>query len=161
MDPTLIIAIAGVVLSGTAIGWNMYRDLTDRGQLRVSCQVGSIVAAGEPLDDKTYLFWHVTNVGRRPVVVESIGGAKRRHWLRRDTDDRRHCSLVTRNAMPIILDPGVSLNEYTDDLEFLCDDLEFLTARDSMGRTYRTRRGRVKELIRDREKLSAEERQTG
>ena len=40
-------AIAGVslVVSGMALGWTMFRDLADRGRLRVGCFIGRIIGA--------------------------------------------------------------------------------------------------------------------
>ena len=160
MNPTLTIALAGLALSGIAIGWNVYRDLTDRGQLRVGCKLGYIVVPGGPADETLQLIWRVTNIGRRPVVVESVGGAKARGFLRRIPKEDGYFILSTRNPLPIVLDPGVSLHESTANLSVL-DDLKYVAAWDSLDRVYKANRRQLKALKRERREGVARDPQAG
>jgi len=52
---TDVLAIWGAVLSSVAFGWNLYRDLLDRGKLKVSAQIRRLVR-GE--DGKLYSLKH-------------------------------------------------------------------------------------------------------
>ncbi|GFP30713.1 hypothetical protein HKBW3S34_01633 [Candidatus Hakubella thermalkaliphila] len=65
-----ILAIWGTVLSSVSIGWQMYRDFTNRGRLRVDTYLANIIEEGPgPQDQTVYLAWKVTNTGRKPIII--------------------------------------------------------------------------------------------
>ena len=134
---TLVLAIWGAVLSTIAIGWNIRRDLADRGRLRVLCYLGEL-KGGIPPDDRTCLVFNVTNVGRRTTVVTHIGGA-----LRKD----KHFMIITREVMPKALQPGESFLEYSHDLSVLDEGPTALWAVDSVGNYWKISRRALRQLL--------------
>lgn len=83
MDGTAIAAIYGAIVSTFAVAWNVYRDSHDRARLELSTIVGfaikdGIVSYAFALEkwpeqfrgSSPELFLTITNVGRRPVVVQ-------------------------------------------------------------------------------------------
>lgn len=125
-NPTTFLAIWGAIVSSIAIGWNFYRDLSDRGRLRVQCYIGKIIGGiGDSATD--YLIYSVTNTGKRPIMVINIGG--RRH---RRVGPYSGLIMVSRN-LPKMLLPGEYVTEWTEDLSFLNKDLLSLGAEDSLG----------------------------
>jgi hypothetical protein len=134
---TLIIAIWGALLSTLAIGWNLYRDLSDRGKLRVSCYIGLIVQEGVGIEKEDLLFWNVTNIGRQPVLLTNIGG---------QTEDS-HFTVKTHQPLSMMLQPGEYFTDYVDDYSNIdIKNLKALTATDSVGKTYQVSRKQLKEV---------------
>jgi hypothetical protein len=134
---TAFLAIWGAVVSTIAIMWNIRRDLTDRGRLRVLCYLGKVV--GEiPPDHRRHLVYNVTNVGHRAVVVTHVGGA-----IRKD----RHFMIDTHGPMPRTLQPGEYFLEYSHDLSILDDNPEALWAIDSMGNNWKISRKALRHLL--------------
>lgn len=123
---TAIIAICGALLSSIALGWNIYRQFTDKGRLSVHCFIGKIVPAMS--DNRDYLFYRVTNIGRKPLWVTHIGGGFK---------DGDNLIMNPHGPMPKELKPGEYLSEYTPDLSILNKDLRFLGAWDSLGKIYK------------------------
>lgn len=137
---TSLIALYGAILSSVLLGWNIYRDLTDRGKLRVHCYIGNIIISCTPPDDTEYLMYIVTNVGRKPILVTHIGGKKR----------NKKDFFITSNNFPKMLNPGEYLTEYTPDLSLLNENLVSLWAIDSLGKAHKVNKSVVKKLIKER-----------
>ena len=133
---TLTIAIYGALLSSILLGWKIYRDLTDRGRLRVHCSIGKIVIPGGPKDENDYLFYNVTNIGRKPIVVTHIGGSMTQQNF-----------MILPKDLPKTLKPGEFSHEYTTDLSCLNDNLLCLWAMDSLGKYHKVKRCVLKDLI--------------
>lgn len=133
---TTFLAVWGAILSSFAIGWNFYRDLNERGRLRVSCYVGRMFDDVNGLDPNKYLIWNVTNIGRTPVCLTSIGG-----------ENNDGTAFIAKNAkVPKILQPGEYVIESMNDFSVLNVKLKALTATDSIGRTFRAPRKQLKKL---------------
>ena len=137
---TTFLAIWGAVVSTIAILWNIRRDLSDRGKVRVLCYLGVLRGGDGPPDPRTHLVYHVTNVGRRAVVVTHIGGA-----LAKD----RHFMVNTRGPMPRTLQPGEYFLEYSQDLSVLDDQPQALWAIDSIGNYWRISKKALRRLLTD------------
>ncbi|MCG3158984.1 MAG: hypothetical protein DKINENOH_05632 [bacterium] len=138
---TTLIAIYGAILSTFILGWNIFRDLTDRGKLKVHCYIGKIVIPAGPKDESDYLVFNVTNTGRRPIVVTHVGGSSK-------TND----FIVLPRNLPRMLQPGEYLTEYSVELQCLNEDLKYLCAGDSLGNVYRVKKKVTKELIKKAKK---------
>lgn len=139
---TLIIAIWGAVLSTVAMGWNLYRDLMDKGRLRVNCYFGMIVQEGVGIEKEDVLFWTITNIGRKPVLLTHIGGQLK------DT----HFMLKDHVGLPKMLQPGEYVSDHMDEFSvFKGKELKNLTAIDSIGRTYKAPK---KQLNKVKERLA-------
>jgi hypothetical protein len=78
---TTILALWGAIVATFAMGWNLYRDIIQRGRLRVSCYIANIFDDIHGKDPADYLVWNVTNIGKEPVVLTNIGGnyKKKKH----------------------------------------------------------------------------------
>ena len=129
ISTTTILAIWGAFLSSVTFGWNLFRDVTKRGRLKVSCYVGNIITVGVGADPSDYLVWSVTNVGGEPVVLTHIGGALK---------NGHHFMIgVTRIRLPHTLKPGEYIVEYSPEINILDHNLKSLWALDSVGRTFK------------------------
>jgi hypothetical protein len=138
MDITTILAIWGAALSSFAVGWQFYRDMSQRGKLRVSCYIGKLIDSG-PKDPNDYLVYCITNVGKEPVMLTHIGGRSRKNDF----------MLIAHRPLPKMLQPGEYILEYTPDLDVLNSELKSLMAIDSLDRYWKTPRKQVKKLKSD------------
>jgi hypothetical protein len=86
-NSTTALAIYGAVVATITFGWNLYRGLRDRGQLKISASVRRIVEGpngarysikhdfpAEGASEGLYIVMTVANVGRRPMRWEGWGG---------------------------------------------------------------------------------------
>lgn len=143
---TVFLAIWGAVLSTIAIGWNVRRDLIDRGRLRVICYVGQLVGGPGPEDPIAKLVYNVTNIGRRAIVVTHIGG---------EFSKDRHFMVTTRGQMPRMLQPGEYFLEYVDNLAVLEENPTALWAIDSLGKRWKISRRQLRLLLSKHQKANA------
>jgi len=81
--------------------------------------------------DKAVTF-SVTNNGRRPVVVQKVGGyhvtGKNREFI---------IANVYSDVLPARLEPYESVYPWTEDLSIFAKPIEFVGAWDSLGRLYK------------------------
>jgi len=134
---TLFLAVWGAVLSTIAIGWNLFRDLTERGKLRVSCYIGKIVTENVGVDPNDYIVWCITNVGRQPILLTTIGGLN---------GNKTGFMLKSRIDLPKMLKPGEYVIDHCHELSILGADLKALTAHDSFNRTFKAPRKQIKKM---------------
>lgn len=132
---TTILAIWGAVLSSFAVGWQFFRDLSQRGRLRVTCYIGQIFGSGIR-DTNNYLVYNITNIGKEPIMFTHIGGKLK----------KRDFMIITRQSLPRMLQPGEYILEYTEKLDLLGPELKHLTAIDSLGRCWKAPRKQIKKL---------------
>lgn len=125
---TFVLSVWGALLSSITFGWNLFRDVTETGRLKVTCYVGSIITPGVGADPRQLLCWNVTNVGREPVVLTHIGGGYK---------SGTEFLVNTRNPLPMTLKQGEYIVDFTDDLSVLGERLNFLCAMDSLGRKFK------------------------
>ena len=135
LNLTTIIAAYSAVAATFVLGWNIFRDITDKGRLKVHCYIGNIIIPGGPTDNKDYLIYSVTNTGRRSVLVTHVGGKKKRHDF-----------MIVPRDLPKKLQPGDHLMEYSDDLSCLNRDLKSLFAIDSLGKAYKVKQRTLRNL---------------
>lgn len=139
---TAILALYGAFLSSIVFGWNLYRDLTNEGKLRVHCYIGRVITPGQPLDENEYLVFSLINVGRQPVMVTSIGGSAKKNEF-----------IVNSQKIPKMVNPGEYILDYSSNLEILAEKgLSSLWATDSLGKTYRLGKSVFKNLIKEAKK---------
>ena len=140
---TIILAIWGAMLSSIAMGWNLYRDISQRGRLRVHCYFGKLVDEVSGIDPNDYLVWNITNIGKGPIVLSTIGGAlKDNHFL-----------IKTRNQLPFTLKSGEYILEYSTGIDVFEKGLKCLWAIDSIGKTYKAPKKQMKKLFKGYEEL--------
>jgi hypothetical protein len=139
---TTILAVWGAVISTIALAWNIIRDSTDRGRLRVKCYIGNFVGGPGPRDPNDYLIYKITNVGRRPITVTSFGGE-----LKKPDGTKKHFVVIPR-SLPKTLHPGEYVLEYAEEPARIAAEAERLTVYDSHDRTYAASRRDLKEIRR-------------
>lgn len=138
MSITTGLAIYGAIVSTAAFVWHLYRDLTDRGHVRVRCYIGKIVGGVGPPDRKDYLVYSITNVGRKPVMVTHLGGEYR----------GSRSFIVVPRSLPKMLQPGDYVLEYTPEFDKLSPDVRRLCVWDSHGRRYSAPRKELRAVLR-------------
>jgi hypothetical protein len=139
---TAVLAVYGALLSSLVFGWNLYRDLTNRGKLKVSCWIGQRIIEGGPEDSKDYLVYTVTNVGRQPILVTHVGGT-----TKPSGSMRHNAFMVATREIPRMLHPGEYVLAYASDLSILDENLISLWALDSLEKHHKVKRAVTKQLV--------------
>jgi hypothetical protein len=150
---TDILAIWGAALSSIAFGWNLYRDLLDRGKLEVSAQVRRL-AKGE--DGKLYSLKHdlpvagaseqlyvvvtAVNAGRRPVMFKGWGGT----WYK--PVNGKKTFIVVGIDVPKMLKEGEFHSEFTNEIVERIDNLKKLYVWDATGKEWCVPKSGLKKL---------------
>lgn len=105
-----ILAIWGAIVSTIAVIWNIYTNITNRGKLKLRCQLIEVsdLESGEVYPGE-YLAWSITNIGRYPIPVVSIG------YTYKYTYKTIHSMIVKPTVpLPIFLQPYESITQYMD-----------------------------------------------
>ena len=102
MSLTTILAIYAAIVSSILLGWNLYRELSDRARVKISVSLMRLAAGtdgrqfavaphlpAENANADVHVVVKMTNVGRRPVLLQGWGGEweipkKRKRQVRRD-----------------------------------------------------------------------------
>lgn len=140
----IAISVISLVVSGIALGWNVYRDVVLKARVKVSVSVVRLVAAGQRAGDgDQFVRVGVTNHGPGPVRIEMIVGKRASVWqrlLRRV----RHFIVISDYAnplnpkLPAKIEVGDSLNlllPYTPS-SFLNSAATHVGISDSFGRSH-------------------------
>jgi hypothetical protein len=150
---TIILAVWGAVLSTILAIWNIYKDLRDRGSLRVEAYISEWDEKGEETEETVRQYEVeiiLTNVGRQPLIVHSIGFGKSKGfllyvWRKLPTGFRLHRSppsgfyeaiLDVHGKLPKRLEPVDFISIKRTNLTFLETDDAVFFALDSLGRYY-------------------------
>lgn len=141
---TLFLAIWGAIVSSITLGWNLMRDVSQRGRLRVSCYIGQFAAPGVGVLPGECLVWSVVNIGKEPVVLTHVGGSLK---------NNEAFILQTHYNLPVTLKQGETFLDYSNDLTILTDKLISLWASDSLNKEYRISKKQVK-LLKEKYKKS-------
>jgi hypothetical protein len=134
---TTFLAIWGALLSTVLAAWNIYKDIRDRGNIRVE----AYLTQWEEKDEETgksateyEVEITLTNIGRRPVIVTSVGARESRGLKSKGFSE---IYFDVRRILPKRLDAGEFVSLERDELFFLVDSkYDRLFARDSLGRYY-------------------------
>ena len=139
---TTALAFYGALLSSILFGWNLYRDLTNKGKLRIHFFIGKGFIPGQPLDENEYLVYSLTNVGRQPMMVIHIGGSMKKDSV-----------IIPSKHLPKMLNPGEYILDYSLNLGLLTEKgLKNLWATDSLGKYHKLRKSVLKNLIKEARK---------
>lgn len=141
----------GAVTATFAVGWNLVRDLKDSGKLRVDAMVGKMLG---DTSKRWYLTITVTNVGRRPILLQGLFIFKRQRWL----DDfwtyrvakyrvRKPYALLPLKQGPKMLTEGEFHTELLEDFSFVDGELAGIGAIDSGGREWLLKGKRLRFLV--------------
>lgn len=157
MNGTAIAAIYGAIVSTLAVGWNIYRDSHDRARLELSTMVGFLAKGGNQQNIVSHafalekwpeefkgsspeLFLTITNVGRRPVVVQG--------WaIQTDRQKTGNDNFIYKlTVLPKALKEGEYAVERTGDLLLLVDGAKKIYAWDSSGKKWALPRRKFRRL---------------
>ena len=147
VSATTALAIYGAALSSIVFLWNLYRDLSNTGKLRVHCYIGGIIVPeGTIPDPNDYLVYSVTNVGRQPICVSSLGGST-------NADSEFSDFILPPNDLPKKLEPGETFTRLTPDFSAINQQLKSLWVTDTDGKKHRASRKCRKTLIQKVEEM--------
>jgi hypothetical protein len=133
---TQLLAVYGATLSSLVFGWSLFRDLTERGKLKV---IASVVTIHPPTPgfEGDQLALRITNVGRQNVWITNIGGRF----------PGQSVVIVPRSRFPTKLEPGELLDEvFPLSTVQRPETLLHYWVTDSTGRVYRTSAANSKEV---------------
>jgi hypothetical protein len=156
---TPLLAIWGAFLSSVALGWNLFRDLTDRPKVKVEAKVRRIVvipggqwyAAAPNLEiqgasQQLFIVMSIVNVRRRPVRWQGWGG------VYKVPENGKKGFVVIPRGLPKSLNEGDTHSEYTE-LETnghpVNETVKRLQAWDSTGRNWKISWLRMRKLRRE------------
>ena len=150
MEPnqtSLVLAVYGAVVATLVAVWNIYQQVvTYRDQLAVQVVRADMVQGGVVIaTDK--LWFKVTNVGRQPVWLSSIGGRNKRG------SERSHFMIPTPVLLPVKLEPGEVFNDSSINLKIAdLDRVRYFAAWDSKGKEHRAPKRQLQDVIKYGEK---------
>jgi hypothetical protein len=150
---TDILAAYGAILASIGFGWNLYRDLLDRGRLQVSIHVRRIVqiAGGQwyavkpdlgvaGASAQLFVVVNVTNVGRRPVQWIGWGGNYRKR-----VNGKNSFSMIPV-ALPKMLNEGDTHSEFTNLLDPAGENVKRVFIWDASGKNWYLSRRKLRKL---------------
>ncbi len=124
---TLVVAAYGAILSTLVFAWNLYRDLSDRGKLRVKVELRDVIGPGVGVLQKDQIAFMITNVGKRAVWVTTIGG----HY-----PGGGFLIAVPTHTLPFKLEPGQEMIELVAPGQVDPKRVRRIGAWDSLGDSY-------------------------
>jgi hypothetical protein len=153
---TTLLAIWGAILSTVLAVWNIYKDIRDRGNVRVEAYLGEWTERDDDTGELLFKYeveTTLTNIGRRPVFVMAVGVGCNSPllalWRRLPVALRLHRRLPkgfleaifeVNGALPKRIDPGEFISIKRENLFFLKSshgaDYNVLFATDSLGKYY-------------------------
>jgi len=139
-----LLAILGVCLSALAITWNILRDINDKGKLQSKVMIGRLYPDHT---DKKYLVITITNIGRRPLLVQGWGGEEKKK-----AKGKKRYIYIIPYGLPRMLKEGESWVERTEDLSILSSNLKRICVWDSTGKYLNVRRKDMRRLIESKKK---------
>jgi hypothetical protein len=159
---TTLLAIYGALVATFTVGWNVYRDFSDRARLNLSCILGYLLPNEQRIN---FFAWHVvnklqpqtskitplisisfTNTGKRSINV--LGWAIK---VKKQSDGNDHFVYKHIN-LPKLLQEGQYTNESTDDIDFIYEHALSIYAWDSTGKHWPLSKSRFNNLKHEIEK---------
>lgn len=139
---------AALVSTGVAV-WTVYKDWNDTGRLKVTVGFRSLVGNGQI--EENLLVWHITNVGKRSVMLTHAAGTAKPPP---HTSDDFTGFLVNDPALPKRLEPGDYHMSICREYAF-AGELTRLYAIDSLGRNFNASKGDLEEVNKKVKQLAA------
>ncbi len=145
------VAVYGALVGTASLAWNIYREVSNRGGLRIVVGIGNLHVSGpsfgiepEPFQ-RDQLMFTVTNVGRRAIFLTQIGGGHS------NGDYFMTPTPANEGGLPKRLEPGESFNDASIGAAMLDKpELQFLGAWDGENRIYKLPTAKLAELIAQR-----------
>lgn len=165
---TIYISVIAIVISLISLVWNIVRDLLlDVIKVKVTVMIGRMVPVqgmqnrvvflgvselNEEHRKSLQILFTATNAGRRPIVIEKVGGKYTKKHQKANQAARRFFILTTRQ-LPKKLEPYEAHSEYSDDASVLKElrdgVIKELFLVDSIGKHWKVQRGAIRKLRRD------------
>jgi hypothetical protein len=143
MSLTTILAAYAAILSTVAVGWQVYRELSDRARVKISVSLMRLatgadgrqiaVAPHSPIEDANaamHVVVKIRNVGRRPVMLQGWGGEFK------IPENGKDKFVVISQGLPRTLKGHESHQEFTPDLSVVSPNIKALYAWDSSGKNW-------------------------
>jgi len=133
-----ILTIWGAILSSFLLGWSIYRDLTDKGKIKLDIFLGNLIELPlKPENKETKLCYHIVNSGRKPTYITGFGAIKK--------DNKGYW--ITPHNLPKTLEPGGYIADYTHEIaKMLHKDIKYLYVSDSLGKKYKFKGRKLNKL---------------
>jgi hypothetical protein len=97
----IAISVLSFILSGIALGWNVYRDVILKARVKVSVNVVRVVSQGQRVGQgDQFIGIGVTNHGPGPVRAEMIVGRRTGFW-RRLSRRTQHFVILADHTNPL------------------------------------------------------------
>jgi hypothetical protein len=162
-NSTTALAIYAAVLSTITFGWNLFRDLRDRGKLKISASVRRIVEGptgakysvkhdfpAKDASEELYIVMTAANVGRRPMRWEGWGGLYQKPYK-----GNTGFVCIPRH-LPKILVEKETHQEYTElDAEFDPDNIKKLHIWDGIDGEWKLSWWQLRKLRNEAKETSA------
>jgi hypothetical protein len=143
MSLTTGLAIYAAILSSIGVGWNVYRELSDRARVKVLVSLMRIstgtdgrqfaVAPHSTIEDANaavHVVVKMTNAGRSPVLLQGWGG----EW--KIPENGKDKFVVISQGLSRMLNGHESHQEFTPDLLVVSSNIKALYAWDSSGKNW-------------------------
>jgi hypothetical protein len=143
MSLTTILAIYAAIVSSICLGWLLYRELSDRARVKISVSLMRLATAADgrqftvaphlPSENASaavHVVVKMTNVGRRPVLLQGWGG----EW--KIPEKGKDKFVVISQGLPRMLKGHESHQEFTPDLSVVSPNIKALFAWDSSGKNW-------------------------
>ena len=140
----LIIATYSAVVATLVGAWNIYQQvIMYRERLDVQVVRGEMIMGGVGTIAKDRLWYKVTNIGRQPIWLHSIGGRYKRG------QPQRHFVIATARELPVKLEPGEVFHDTSSDTTKLGPErVRYLCAWDTKNGIHKAPRRQLLELRR-------------
>ena len=154
MSLTTGLAIYAAIVSSIGLGWNLYRELHDRARVKISLSLMRIatgtdgrqfaVAPHLPTEITSanlHAVVRMTNVGRRPVLLQGWGG----EW--KIPEKGKDKFVVISQGLPRTLKGHESHHEFTPDLSVVSPNIKALFVWDSSGKNWYVSNKELRETV--------------
>jgi hypothetical protein len=162
-NSTMAMAIYAAVLSTITFGWNLFRDLRDRGKLKISAAVRRIVIGedgskfsvkrdfpAEGASEQLFIVMTVANIGRRPMRWEGWGG------LYKESYNGKKGFVCIPRHLPKILAEKENHQEYTElEDEFDPDNIKKLHIWDGADGEWKLSWWQLRKLVKEAKEARA------
>ncbi|HEY2461251.1 MAG TPA: hypothetical protein VGI16_10590 [Candidatus Acidoferrum sp.] len=156
---TPFLAIWGAFLSSIALGWNLFRDLTDRAKIKVEVKIRRLVAVPggqwysvapnlevDGASQQLFVVMNAVNARRRPIRLQGWGG------IYKNPVERKTGFVIIPRGLPRTINEGDTHSEYTE-LEANCypanDTVKRFQIWDSTGRNWKISWLKMRKLRRE------------
>jgi hypothetical protein len=140
----LVVAVYGAVVATVVAAWNIYQHVVAyRDRLAVQVVRANAVQGGTTIA-KDRLWYKVTNVGRQPVWLHSIGGRYKRG------SQHSNFIIATAKGLPVKLEPGEVFNDTSSDATKLdVMRVRYLCAWDTKNKIHKAPNQELQELLKN------------